>query len=237
MKKSHLEERFLNSAKRANLPLKSLSKGTGDKIHFGRRYFIDCYSREFFSNASLLSPETLLLLYKYFFQISCWLCQRTRCSSLCRFAHQRNKGRRGEFWIKTNIALLVEMWGLPSIPTQILDICDFLFLLHYIYTITLLLKSGEVKNVTYVEHNQSNKFINFRLQILSLLWFSPSTHLLISPSIASLLVKSESQHGFLEKFKSSHHFWDARDTLDQCHVRSSPLPSYENVSFNFFRLL
>ena len=57
---------------------------------------------------------------------------------------------------------------------------------------------------------------------------------LISIRIASLLIKSESQHGFLEKFKSSHHFWDARDTLDQCHVRSSPLPSYENVSFNFF---
>ena len=59
---------------------------------------------------------------------------------------------------------------------------------------------------------------------------------LISIRIASLLIKSESQHGFLEKFKSSHHFWDARDTLDQCHVRSSPLPSYENVSFNFFSI-
>ena len=59
-------------------------------------------------------------------------------------------------------------------------------------------------------------------------------NLLIFIRIASLLIKSESQHGFLEKFKSSHHFWDARDTLDQCHVRSSPLPSYENASFNFF---
>ena len=62
-------------------------------------------------------------------------------------------------------------------------------------------------------------------------------NLLIFIRIASLLIKSESQHGFLEKFKSSHHFWDARDTLDQCHVRSSPLPSYENVSFNFFSII
>ena len=130
LKKSHLEERFLNSAKRANLPLKSLNKGTGDKIHFGRRYFIDCYSREFFSNASLLTPETLLL--QVFFPDFLLTLSKDSMQFIVQICTPKEQGvEEGEFWIETNIALLVEMWGLPSIPTQILDICDCLFLLHY----------------------------------------------------------------------------------------------------------
>ena len=142
-KKSHLEERFLNSAKRANLPLKSLSKGTGEKVHFGWRYFIDLF-KGFFSNASFLSPQALLLQV-FFFQISCWLCQRTRCSSLCRFAHQRNKGWRESSESKQTL----HCWSrcgacLPFQPRFWTFVSSF----FYSNTFTrLLLKSGEVKNV------------------------------------------------------------------------------------------
>ena len=131
-KKSHLEERFLNSAKRANLTLKSLTKGTG--IHLKILY--------------------RLLLYGFFFQCLLSFSRNSPSTSFfsrfpvdfvkgldavhCADLHTRGIRGGGGRVLNQNkhIVLLVEIWGLPSIPSQILDICEFLFLLQYFYMFT-----------------------------------------------------------------------------------------------------
>ena len=88
------------------------------------------------SNASLLSPETLLL--QLFFSRFPVDFVKGLDAVHCADLHTRGiRGGGGRVLNQNKHCIVGRDVGKLSIPTQILDICDCLFLLHYFYTITL----------------------------------------------------------------------------------------------------
>ena len=130
MKKPHLEERFLNSEKRANLPLSLSARGQRKGTLWLKILYRLLFKGFFFQcllSFSRNSPSTSFF--------SRFPVDFVKGLDAVHCADLHTRGIRGGGG-SSNIALLVEMWGLPSIPTQILDICEFLFLLQYFYTFT-----------------------------------------------------------------------------------------------------